>query len=186
MLRLKRPSEADIDRLLSDARAAAPTYPEVGATRGGQLPVGYRHDAYQLRLGEGGQVFDRAVGALRRWQAQIGAGVDVFPTGALVGDQSTVVLRIRVGGFWATLPCRVVYVTDEADGYAFAYGTLPGHPEAGEAAFKIDRDETGEVVFRIVSFSRTVDPLARLGTPIARRIQQRVTSRYLRAIAEAS
>jgi uncharacterized protein (UPF0548 family) len=35
-------------------------------------------------------------------------------------------------------------------------------------------------------FSRTVYPLARLGSPIARRIQERVTERYLSAIAEAS
>jgi uncharacterized protein (UPF0548 family) len=186
VLRLRRPSTRDIDRLLAEARASTPTYPEVGATKSSPLPVGYRHDTYELRLGQGREVFNRAVTALRSWQAQIGAGVDVFPHGAQVDDQATVVLRIRVGALWAMVPCRVVYLTEEADRFAFAYGTLPGHAETGEAAFTIECDESGEVVFRILSFSRTVDPLARLGTPITRRIQQRVTAQYLTAIAEAS
>lgn len=53
-------------------------------------------------------------------------------------------------------------------------------------AFRIERDETDDVFFRIVSFSRTVDPLARLASPVTRLIQQRVTRRYLEAIATAS
>lgn len=79
----------------------------------------------------------------------------------------------------------MVYEGEGPDGFAFAYGTLPGHPERGEVAFRIDRDVGGDVFFRVVSFSRTVDPLARLASPITRLIQQRVTRRYLDAIAEA-
>lgn len=82
------------------------------------------------------------------------------------------------------MPCRVVYEEERPGGYAFAYGTLPGHPEKGEVAFRIDR-EGGDVVFRVVSFSRTVDPLARLASPVTRLIQQRVTNRYLDAIEAA-
>lgn len=184
-LRLRRPAAAEVERLLVEARAAEPTYPEVRATKRERLPAGYRHDRYERRLGEGGDVFERAVSALRSWQAQIGVGASVFPEGAWVGEEDTVVLLIRVGGLWATLPCRVVYVEEGPKGFAFAYGTLPGHPERGEVAFRIDRDERG-VVFRVVSFSRTVDPLARLATPVTRLIQQRVTKRYLDAIAEAA
>jgi len=80
----------------------------------------------------------------------------------------------------------VVYVEQEPERFAFAYGTLPGHPERGEVKFVVERDATGEVVFRILSFSQTVDPLARLGSPVTRRIQQRVTERYLDAIAAVS
>lgn len=76
---------------------------------------------------------------------------------------------------------------DNAGAFAFAYGTLPGHPETGEVAFRIDRSQgSDEIVFRIVSFSRTVDPLARVASPITRRIQLSVTKRYLSAIADAS
>ena len=187
MLRVRRPSTAEIGRLLDDARDAAPNYPEVGATRSTHLPDSYRHDLYERQLGRGNAIFGRAVEALSKWKAQTGAGAEVFPEGARVSEASTVVMLIRVGGLWATLPCRVIYADQDAGSFAFAYGTLPGHPETGEVAFRIDRcDGSDEIVFRIVSFSRTVDPLARLATPVTRSIQQRVTKRYLDAIAQAS
>lgn len=186
MLRIRRPSAAEINRLLAAARNSEPTYPEVGRTRAEQLPPGYRHDRYERHLGRGDETFARAAAALRAWQAQIGAGARVSPDGARVDEEDTTVMLIRVGGLWATLPCRVVYVEDEPERFAFAYGTLPGHPERGEAAFRIDRDAAGDVFFRIVSFSRTVDPLARLASPVTRRIQQRVTRRYLDSIEAAA
>jgi uncharacterized protein (UPF0548 family) len=127
------------------------------------------------------------VSALRAWEAQSGAGARVFPPGAAVEDDGTVVLVIRVGGLWASLPCRVVYTYETRDAFAFAYGTLPRHPETGEVAFGIQRDSgTDEVVFRIVSFSRTVDLLGRLASPITRLIQVRVTEKYLSVIAQAA
>ena len=79
-----------------------------------------------------------------------------------------------------------MYVVDEPNQFSFAYGTLPGHPEQGEAAMIVERNEIGEVVFRIVSFSRTVDPLARLGSPVTRLVQRQVTNRYMEAVATAS
>ena len=185
-LRPRRPAVAALERLLAESKAAAPTYSEIGATRGDRFPAGYRRDDYERRLGAGDDVFERAVTALRAWHAQVGAGMEVVPEGARVGAEDTVLLLIRAGGLWATLPCRVVYVDETPGGFAFAYGTLPGHPERGEVAFRIEREGAGEVVFRIVSFSRTVDPLARLGSPFARRLQRRVTDRYLDAIAAAA
>jgi uncharacterized protein (UPF0548 family) len=185
-LRLRRPSAAAVQRLLADSREAVPTYPEVGATRAVDLPAGYRHDRCEIHVGRGPDVFERAVRALRGWQAQRGAGVEVVPDDAWVEEQETVVLLLHVGGLWATAPCRVVYVVEEADHVGFAYGTLPGHPECGEAAFAVSRGATGAVVFRVWSFSRTIDPLARLGAPVTRRIQKRVTRRYLDALVEAA
>jgi uncharacterized protein (UPF0548 family) len=185
-MRPRRPSAAALERLLAEAKAAAPTYSEIGATRGERLPAGYRHDRYERRLGLGDDAFERAVTALRAWQAQIGAGMEAVPEGARVGEDDTVLLLICAGGLWATLPCREVYVDEGLEGFAFAYGTLPGHPEKGEVRFSIERGGAGEVVFRIVSFSLTVDPLARLGSPFTRRLQQRVTERYLDAIAAAA
>ena len=185
-LRIRRPSSVEIERALAETRSAAPSYPEVGATKGEGLPPGYRHDTYERHLGRAEDVFERASAAVRAWQAQVGAGVEVFPEGARVGDEDTVVLLFRVLRLWATLPCRVVYVVEGPEQFAFAYGTLPGHPEQGEVRFAVERDAVGEVVFRIVSFSRTVEPLARLGSPVTRRIQQRVTDRYLDAIAAAT
>jgi uncharacterized protein (UPF0548 family) len=79
-------------------------------------------------------------------------------------------------------PCRIVYVIDEPDRFGFGYGTLPGHPECGEESFVVERD--GDItVFRIMSFSRPAGTVARLGAPVARRIQLRFIDRYLDALA---
>lgn len=186
MLRLRQPSPHALEDLLAQARTAAPSYPEVGATKNANLPAGYRHDRYEIRVGEGNGVFERAIRALRSWQPQTGAGVVVVPRDAWVAENETVVLLLRAALLWAPAPCRVVYVVDEANQFGFAYGTLPGHPEKGEVAFTLSRNSVGAVDFRVTSFSRTIDPLARLGTPITLWIQKRVTRRYLTALAQAS
>jgi uncharacterized protein (UPF0548 family) len=80
----------------------------------------------------------------------------------------------------------VVYVVDAVDQFGFAYGTLPGHPEMGEVAFTVSRNSAEEIGFRVLSFSRTVDPLARLGAPVTRWVQKRVTRRYLTALGQAA
>jgi uncharacterized protein (UPF0548 family) len=186
VLRFRKPSQDALEELLTRARAAALSYSEVGATKGGSLPAGFRHDRYEVRLGEGNDVFERSVQALRRWQPQKGAGVDVVPSDAWVDENETVILLLRAAGLWAPAPCRVVYVVDEDDQFGFAYGTLPGHPEMGEVAFTVSRNGVEEIDFRVLSFSRTVDPLARLGAPVTRWIQKRVTRGYLTALAQAA
>jgi len=150
------------------------------------LPRGYRHDQYEAIVGEGQDALRRAAAALFTWRAHTGAGVEVFPRGARVRDGETVVLLLRAAGLWAPAPCRVVYVIDEPTRVGFAYGTLPGHPECGEASFMLlgEKGERVRVVVR--SFSRRVDPLARLGAPLARLTQTRVTRQYIRALAAAA
>ncbi len=130
-------------------------------------------------------MFERSVQALRMWQPQKGAGVEVVPGDARVDENETVILLLRAAGLCAPAPCRVVYVVDEADQFGFAYGTLPGHPEMGEVAFMVSK-AAEEITFRVLSFSRTVDPLARLGTPLTRWVQKRVTRQYLTALAQAA
>jgi uncharacterized protein (UPF0548 family) len=186
MLFIRRPTHTKLDRLLGEARANGPTYAEVGATERGEFPGGYRHDEDELSLGRGDGRFCRAVSAVRGWQAQIGAGVEVFPAGATVAEGGTVLLLIRAAGLWTVAPCRVVCVREEVDRFAFAYATLPGHPEQGEASFTVSRNSRGEIVFRVASFSRPVDPLSRLARPLTRRIQRRVTLGYLNSIKRAT
>jgi uncharacterized protein (UPF0548 family) len=186
MLHLARPSDSDLQRVLEKSRRAELPYEEVGATKGTPLPAGYRLDHYERRLGSEEGRFERAVDALRRWQGHVGAGVRIFPDGATVEIDSTVLFVLRTTGLWAIAPCRVVYVVDEPSRFCFAYGTLPGHPERGEVAMTVSREDAGSVVARIESFSRTVDPLARAASPVTRVIQKRVTNRYLEALAAAS
>jgi uncharacterized protein (UPF0548 family) len=186
VLFIRKPSLTTLDRLLSDARRAAPSYEEVGATTTGYVPVGYRTDNDVISLGSGARVFDRATAAVRQWQAQRGAGIEVSPADATVGEGDTTLLVIRAFGLWTVAPCRVIYVREEPDRFEFAYGTLPGHPEGGEVSFSVARLDTGEVEFRVASFSRPIARLARLAKPLTRKLQRRVTLNYLAAIKAAS
>ena len=81
--------------------------------------------------------------------------------------------------------CRIVAVVDEPRRFGFAYGTLPLHPESGEEAFLVDRGEDDVVRFRVVAASRPAHPLARLGAPVARRVQRRITAGYLEGLRRA-
>lgn len=185
MFYARRPSAKRLVGLLAEARECSPTYAEVGATRDAAFPTGYRHDTDELLVGRGREAFDQAVAAVQAWQAQLGAGVEVVPEGEEVAEGQTVLLLIRGLGLWTVAPCRVVYTVEDADVYRFAYATLPGHPERGEASFAVKRGTHDEVVFRVASFSRPAHPLARLGKPLTRRLQRQVTVRYLAAIEAA-
>jgi uncharacterized protein (UPF0548 family) len=184
--RLRAPSDALLRRTLEDAREAEFSYPEVGATRTAELPDGYRIERHERYLGAADGRFERAVTALRRGKAQIGAGVDVYPTGALMETGNPVLLVARMLGLWAVLPCRVVYTVEDDSSFTFAYGTLPNHLESGEMAMGVERAAEGQVVARIVAFSKPVDPLARAVGPFAGRIQTRFKHRYLDALETAS
>lgn len=186
MFRIRRPSDQALDELLARAANEAVTYREIGATRDVVLPPGYRHDRFEARIGSGRSAYERSVQALRAWQAQRGAGLAVWPAEAMALDDATVLLLIRVGPVWAIAPCRVVYTEEAADTFAFAYGTLPGHPERGEVAFTLQHGADGAVSFRILSFSRPAHSFARLGAPLSRRLQRHVTLRYVSAMRAAA
>lgn len=101
----------------------------------------------------------------------------------MVGAENRIGLRLGPFRTWA--PCRVVYVVDGADRKGFAYGTLPGYPECGEESFIVSIDEDGSVAFEVTVFSRPARWFARLGGPVTRLIQRRVTWRYLEAVSPA-
>jgi uncharacterized protein (UPF0548 family) len=186
VLFVRRPARETLDRILRRSREADVTYAEVGYTRVEDWPPGYRHDVDEARLGHGRETFESTVAALRGWQAHLGAGLELFPAGAAVAEGDTVLLLTRAAGLWNVAPSRIVYVAEEPDSFRYGYGTLPGHPERGEASFAVHRNEQDEMIFRVASFSRPVDPLARLAKPLARRIQRRIALRYLTALRSAA
>lgn len=98
---------------------------------------------------------------------------------------TVVLMRLGVGPVSLRIPCRVVYVVDEPDRRGFAYGTLPGHPEAGEERFVLRRRDDGSVELTIAAFSRPASMLAKVGGPLSRKIQDMMTQRYLRALDSA-
>jgi uncharacterized protein (UPF0548 family) len=165
----------DVARRLRDASL---TYAEVGATAG-PLPAGYHHLRQAVRAGAG---FEEAAEALFRWQVHLRAGLTVAVSAARAEPGVLVVLGFGAGSVRVHAPCRVVSVVDEPHRRGFAYGTLPGHPEQGEEAFLVERQEDGTVRFTVTAFSRPARLSSRLGGPVARSVQRRITARYLAAL----
>jgi uncharacterized protein (UPF0548 family) len=150
------------------------TYAEVGATLGAELPAGYHHLDERRRLG-GPEVFGTVGDFVLGWGLQRDAGLRV-PTSEPVSEGLDV--RLRLGPI--TVPVRVVRVLAEPDRRGFVYGTLPGHPEAGEEAFLVERD-AGGTWLRVRAFSRPARWYSRLGGPVTSWTQRRYTERYLAA-----
>ncbi len=173
----------DADDLVNSLLDTPVTYREVGATKDATaLPGGYRHDVYSIKVGDDDRAFNRAKDALRLWQAHRHVGATLTPENPPLVTGTVVVVTFHLGPVHFVAPCRIVYVTDEADRFGFGYGTLPGHPERGEEAFHVRRDEAGVVTFGIVVFSCPGDWLTRIGSPIARAVQRRVTKGYLEGV----
>lgn len=184
MLRARRPTEQWLATFADRQRAQPFTYREVGATALGESPDGYRHDRWSTPLGAGNEVFERACAALREWGPQRGSGLALGATGPLAVDTAVAIAsRTPVGFVVAT--CRVVYVEDEPDHLAWAYGSLPVHPEEGEERFAVSRSPDGDVEFSVEVFSKLRDPLARLAPLVARWFQRRATHGYLDAMVRA-
>ena len=177
-----RPSSENLARLRADLQEQPVTYAEVGATAADLLPSGYNHDWVSVEIGEGAEIWGRAQHAVRTWQGHLHAGATITPEDAPLEAGTIVIATVRVGPIFAVAPCRIVYTTAEDDRFGFAYGSLPGHPEQGEEAFHVARDPNGAVTFEIVAFSRPAARLARLGSPVARAIQQRTMQRYLEGV----
>ena len=174
----RRPSRAALEALLLSLADKPLTYPEVGATGTSTLPSGYRHDRYRVVIGRSGSAFERGREGIRTWQAHRHVGATLVPVEPAITLGTDLIVVVPVGPVWGVVPCRVVDVTDTDE----AYGTLPGHPERGEEAFRVRREPEGVVIFEVVVFSKPADPLARLGGPLSRLIQTRTTKGYLEGI----
>ena len=119
---------------------------------------------------------------LFRWDLHRRAGLGVSASHTPLREGTEVHLQIGAGPLQVTAPCRVLRVIDEPDRAGFAYGTLPGHPEAGIEQFLLTRSPTGLVLLHLDAVSRPSTWYARLGAPAARLVQSLVTRRYLRAL----
>ena len=160
------------------------TYGPVGCTRTGVVPAGFDELRRSRRVGSGWADFERAAAALLSWQMHRRAGLAVTASHERVETGAVAELRLGVGRLGLRAPVRVVYVVDEPARRGFAYGTLPGHPESGEEAFVVEISEGGSIVLTITAFSRPATRLARAAGVLGRRVQSRITDRYLSALAD--
>ena len=177
-IRLRRPTRSDLEGLLASCVDESLTYSPVGNSLGGVTPDGLRRHRWSVALPA--DCFDRASESIRSWEVHRGADLSVLADGPLeVGTNVAMGAPLPVG--FVDVTCRVVAVVDEPDRRGFAYGTLPVHPEGGEEAFVIVRDDSG-VRFEIEAVSKPRHPLARLVPPVADRLQNQAVQRYLSAM----
>jgi uncharacterized protein (UPF0548 family) len=164
-------------RFLSAQSKLGFSYAEVGATAA-TPPANYAVDRTRIKLGKGESVYLAARQALAQWK-QFGLGwLAAWPPDTPIRAGETVVVVARAVGLWWLNAARIVYVVDEsADSitrFGFAYGTLPGHVEAGEERFLIEWDHANDSVrYNILAFSRPRHLLTRIGRRQARRMQER-------------
>ena len=179
MFLLTRPSAARIAEFLTTQEGVPFSYAEVGATRG-PPPPGYTVDHNRVRLGSGAETFARAAAALRRWSMLDLGWAAVHPAHEVVEPGLAVAVVAAHYGFWSVNACRVVYMIDELETAGgtwragFAYGTLQDHGAAGEERFMVEWHTSDDSVwYDLFAISRARHPLARLGYPLARRLQRR-------------
>ena len=156
-------------------------YDTLGSTRSDPTPPGYHRLYHRARLGDGDEVFRRAAEALMTLADARRGGP---------ADQATDSPRARLGanslGGSAsaprrTVPCRVIWTVDEPDRIGFAYGTLEGHPAAGEEAFRGHPRADG-IYFTLRAYSRAGTWYTRLGGPATRNVQAIFARRYTTAL----
>jgi uncharacterized protein (UPF0548 family) len=180
-VRLRRPTDASLSRLLERSRLAELTYEPTGCSLGRTLPPGMRRRQWRMALPKPDS-FERGVIALTEWTMHRAAGLGVMTDGPLMeGTNVAMSAPLPVGFVDAT--CRIVRVVDEEDRFGFAYGTLEIHPERGEESFVLDR-KAG--IFTVEAVSTEAHPLARLAPPVARRLQSTAVNRYLSAMKRAT
>ena len=193
----RQPSDKTIRQFISSQHNLLFSYREAGATRSEAvspgtthlLPADYNIDYHSIRLGEGEDLYLRAVKALRNWKQFDLGWVTIVPANTPIEVGRTVAVQARTFGFWSLSAARIVYVIEEEEPvkrFGFAYGTLPNHVECGEERFTIEQSEDGSVWYHIYAFSHPQHPLVRLGFPVARRLQKRFVRDSLAVMAQAS
>ncbi|MFC5264595.1 DUF1990 family protein [Kribbella qitaiheensis] len=166
---------------LADLAGRRFSYDVVGSTRFDETPPGYHRLELRTRIGDGDDFFRRAGEALMTWKMHNKAGVRIKATDspAVIGANS--LGRLGIGSLGLPVLCRVVWVVDEPDRIGFAYGTLEGHPEAGEESFLVTREPDG-IYFTLRAYSRPGTWYTRLGGRATRTAQSIFARRYTTAL----
>ena len=140
------------------------SYPEVGATRDQVQPPGYNHLHHRTSLPTGS--YETAGTAVLTYRVHRAAGMRIRASGPRAASGVAVASGIGLGRLRLWAPCEVVWAVDDEYRAGFAYGTLPGHPERGEEAFLVERDDDGQVWFTVRAFSRPDRWFTRAGGPV--------------------
>lgn len=185
VISFRPPSQEEIARFLERLPQQQLSYTPIGLSL--LAPNGFRVDVHRAVLGHGHDVFDSARAALGAWEHFNLGWVTVFPKNAPIRVGVDVAVVARHLGLCSLNGCRIVSVREGPHAFAFAYGTLDDHVERGEEVFAVVLDEpTGGVHYEVRAVSQQCALLARLASPLARRLQDRFrrdsASALLRAV----
>ena len=139
-------------------------------------PPGWPVNRIRTSLGSGPQVWQRAVGALERWEQYRTSWTTLLPAAPSLVPGTTFAALGKHYGFWSVNCCRVVYGPTNAEGgcsFAYAIGTLEEHSESGEERFVIERDSDEKVWFELVAYARAKHPFGKLAPPLVTRVQRK-------------
>lgn len=166
------PCEEQLNNFLIQQLDKPFSYKETGYTNI-KLPDGYYFDYNHAVIGKGSKCWNMAKAALSSWQHFPNTWTKIHPADAPLKCGTTVVVLIRLFGFWWRNCARIVYTIDETNRFGFAYGTLQEHAEIGEEAFWIEFDEAENVSYHIKAFSKHRFWMARLAYPVTRYFQKK-------------
>lgn len=187
MWSLRRPSPRALDAILARAASQALTYGDrpglsaLAETEARNDGYGYEHHEVELDV-----PFAAARSALAGFATHRLSYLFVYPSDARAVVGQDVVVTARIGPLWTTNPCRIVSVDESPTSFRYAYGTLPGHSESGEESFGVERIDDRRTRAWTTAVARPLDPLARLGKPVAHVVQRRIKIDYMRALRDAS
>jgi uncharacterized protein (UPF0548 family) len=148
-------------------------------------------DHHRVVLGRGPDVYRLACEAVRRWEMFRVGWVTLVPAAPAIRRGTTVGVVVRHFGFRSANACRIVALIDEAGAdatrFGFVYRTLPDHAVEGEERFLVDWTAADDAVaYDLTAWSRPRHLLARLGRPLARRVQRRFARDSLAAMVRAA
>lgn len=180
-----KPSRERIQSFLSAQPTSQFSYRHVGASDCSPIPATYNLDHNRVLLGHGEETWNLAIVAIRQWRMFDIPFLQLCWPQAPIAVGTEVAVLVRHFGFYSLNACRIVYLIEEQRHYGFAYGTLTDHSESGEERFSVEWHDDGSVWYDLLAFSRPRVFLARLGYPLARRLQCKFAEDSKRAMLHA-
>lgn len=154
-----------------------------------QPPDGWRAYEHTVRLGTGADLWDEASAAVLTWGIKTRSGFAVDPLlepGRVAHRGERYWLVARIGPARVREPVEIVVTLATHRRVALAYGTLEGHPVAGEEAFIVHRDDDGNVSLTLRSLTRPGRGRWRGLFPLILVAQRWYRRRYQRALVRGA
>jgi len=133
--------------------------------------------------------FLRLADGLLGWDLHRGSRLRVAASTRRAAAGVEMASGVGIGPLRWQAPCRVLWSAEPVleggvpvpgQRAGFGYGTLRGHPEAGEEGFYAELTSEGQLFFRVAAYSRPANWFVAAGGPANRWTQELITRRYFR------